>query len=237
MIGARAGGELLAIRRLEAGEDRRPSQEVGHRLGRGRAGCKGSITIARRARGAGSRSRSGLARRPSTVRAASASAGARARSTRPTSRHPRPVANRQVAPNVQAWSKTVSAVRRDGAPMIAMTTATPSAAPTCRATEFIPVAVAKLSPGADATAAPLRFGNSVPAPIPSSTIPGSHSPTKSGVTATRSTNQSTAPPQIRPPATSTGRCPIRWARWLVGPATATATTGPIVSARPACRTL
>ena len=35
--------------------------------------------------------------------------------------------------------------------MIATTTATPSAAPTWRATEFRPVAVAKLSPGAEAT--------------------------------------------------------------------------------------
>jgi len=48
--------------------------------------------------------------------------------------------------------------------MIATTIATPSAAPTWRATEFIPVAAAKLSPGAEATAVPLRLGNSVPAP-------------------------------------------------------------------------
>ena len=50
----------------------------------------------------------------------------------------------------------------DGMPMIATTIATPSAAPTWRATEFRPVAVPKLSPGADATAAPLRFGNVAP---------------------------------------------------------------------------
>ena len=77
--------------------------------------------------------------------------------------------------------------------MIATTIATPSAAPSWRATEFRPVAVAKLSPGADATAAPLRLGNSVPAPTPSSTIPGSHSLRKAGVAPIRSTNQSTAP--------------------------------------------
>ena len=63
--------------------------------------------------------------------------------------------------------------------------ATPSAAPTWRATEFRPVAVAKLSPGAEATATPLRLGNSVPAPMPSSTIPGSHSPRKSGLSPAR----------------------------------------------------
>src|SRR5579863_7835654 len=79
--------------------------------------------------------------------------------------------------------------------MIATTTATPSAAPTWRATEFIPVAVAKLPSGAEATAVPARFGNVMPAPIPSSTMPGSHWPAKSGVLPTRSTNHSTAPPQ------------------------------------------
>ena len=120
--------------------------------------------------------------------------------------------------------------------MIATTTATPSAAPIWRATEFIPVAVAKLPPGAEATAAPLRFGNSVPAPIPSRIMPGSHWPAKSGVTPTRSTNHSTAPPHTRPPTTRTGRGPRRWASRLVGPATATATAGPMVSARPACST-
>src|SRR5215467_12934447 len=120
--------------------------------------------------------------------------------------------------------------------MIVTTTATPTAAPIWRATAFIPVAVAKLLPGTEATAAPLRLGNSVPAPIPSSTMPGSHSPTKSGVVPTRSTNHSTAPPHHRPPATRTGRGPTRCTSRLVGPATATATTGPIVSARPASRT-
>ncbi len=83
-------------------------------------------------------------------------------------------------PNVHALSNACSAVSGVGVPMIATTSATPNAAPTWRETEFSPVAVPKLSPGADATAAPLRFGNSVPAPIPSSTIPGSHSPRKSG---------------------------------------------------------
>ncbi len=120
--------------------------------------------------------------------------------------------------------------------MIATTSATPSAAPTCRDTEFSPVAVAKLSPGAEATAAPLRLGNSVPAPIPSSTIPGSHSLRNAGVAPTRSTNHITAPPQISPPATSTGRWPIRCTRRLVGPATAAATNGPGVSASPAWST-
>src|SRR6516162_5267859 len=119
--------------------------------------------------------------------------------------------------------------------MIAITIATPSAAPTWRATEFIPVAVAKLSPGAEATAVPDRTGNSVPAPIPSSTIPGSHWPAKSGVTPTRSTNHSTAPPHSRPPATRTARGPMRWASRLAGPATTTATAGPTVSARPVWR--
>ncbi len=92
-----------------------------------------------------------------------------------------PAANRQAAPNVHAWSNAPRRCSGEGVPMIATTSATPSAAPTCRATEFRPVAVAKLSPGAEATAAPLRLGNSVPAPMPSSTIPGSHSPRKSGV--------------------------------------------------------
>ena len=98
------------------------------------------------------------------------------------------------------------------------------------------MAVAKLPPGAEPTAVPLRVGNSVPAPIPSSTMPGSHWPAKSGVSPARSTNHSTAPPHIRPPATRTGRGPMRWASRLAGPATTTATTGPAVSARPACNT-
>ena len=86
-----------------------------------------------------------------------------------------------------------SAPSGDGVPMIAITSATPSAAPTCRATEFSPVAVAKSSPGADATAAPARLGNNVPAPTPSRmTMPGSHSPTKSGVIPTCVTNHITA---------------------------------------------
>ena len=49
-----------------------------------------------------------------------------------------------------------------GSPRIATTIATPSAAPTWRATEFRPVAVAKLSPGAAAIAAPLTFGEQHP---------------------------------------------------------------------------
>ena len=60
--------------------------------------------------------------------------------------------------------------------MIAITTATPSAAPSWRATEFIAVAAAKLSPGAEATAAALRFGNRMPAPRPRKTMPGSQTP-------------------------------------------------------------
>ena len=67
-------------------------------------------------------------------------------------------------------------------------------------------------------------------------MPGSHWPAKSGVVPTRSTNHSTAPPHSRPPATRTGRGPMRWASRLAGPATATATSGPTVRARPACRT-
>ena len=46
--------------------------------------------------------------------------------------------------------------------MIATTIATPSAAPTWRATELSADAVAKLSPGAAATAAPVRFGEAHP---------------------------------------------------------------------------
>ena len=98
------------------------------------------------------------------------------------------------------------------------------------------MAVAYPAPGAEATAAAVRFGSSVPAPSPSSRMPGSHSPTKSGVMPTRATNQKTAAPQSSPPVTSTGRAPIRMTSWLVGPATAAATNGPGVSARPASST-
>ena len=123
-----------------------------------------------------------------------------------------------------------------GVPMIATTTATPSAAPTWRATEFSPVAVAKLPPGAEATAAPLRFGNSVPAPIPSITIPGSHSPRKSGVTPDPldEPQHRAAPDQ---PARDEHRpVPDALDQPAVGPATAAATNGPGVSARPASST-
>ena len=65
-----------------------------------------------------------------------------------------PAANRQAAAKRQALSNACSACSGEGVPMIATITATPSAAPTWRATEFRPVAVAKLSPGADATATP-----------------------------------------------------------------------------------
>ena len=142
----------------------------------------------------------------------------------------------ETAPNVQAWSNAAAASSGEGVPMIATTSATPTAAPTCRATELRPVAVAKLSPGAEATAAPLRLGNSVPAPTPRKTMPGSHSRTKAGVVPTCVTNHRSAEPQISPPATRTGRWPMRWTSRLVGPATATATMGPGVSARPASRT-
>ena len=162
-----------------------------------------------------------------------ADAGASPGVTRPTSRQPIPVTNRQAAPNVQASRNSANALACVGVPMIATTTATPIAAPTARATEFIPVAVAKPRPGAEATAVPVRFGNVMPAPIPSSTMPGSHAPAKSGVVPTRATNHSTAPPQSRPPATRTGRGPMCCTSRLAGPATTTAMTGPTLSARPA----
>src|ERR1700733_8493076 len=119
--------------------------------------------------------------------------------------------------------------------MIATTIATPSAAPTCRETEFRPVAVAKLSPGADATAAAVRFGNSVPAPTPRITIPGNHTVRNSGVAPARSINQMTPPAQSNPPATSTGLGPVRPMIRLLGPAAAAATNGPGVRASPAWR--
>ena len=167
------------------------------------AGGAPSTLIARRARGreGGGASPEGLR---STSRAASPSEGASV-TTRPVNRHPMPAVNRHAAANRHASWNTSSACSGDGVPMIATITATPSAAPTWRETEFSPVAVAKLSPGAEATATPERLGNRMPAPIPSSTIPGSHSPRKSGCTPTRSTSHSTAPPQISPPAHSTGR--------------------------------
>ena len=88
-------------------------------------------------------------------------------------------------------------------PIIATTIATPRAAPTWRATEFRPVAVPKLSPGAEATAAPLRFGNVAPAPTPRISIPGSHSETKAGSSPTWVMNQKRPAPQISAPTTST----------------------------------
>ena len=143
---------------------------------------------------------------------------------------------KHAAPKVQARSNAAAASAGEGVPRIATTSATPSAAPTWRATEFRPVAVAYSAPGAEAIAAAVRFGSSVPAPSPRSTMPGSHSPTKSGVRPTRATSQKTAAPQSSPPATSTGRAPIRVTRLLVGPATAAAMNGPGVSARPASST-
>ena len=93
--------------------------------------------------------------------------------------------HRQAAPKGQASANAAAAADTVvGVPRIAMTSATPSAAPTWRATELSPVAVAKSSPGAEATAAALRFGNSVPAPRPRRTIPGSHSLTNAGVVPT-----------------------------------------------------
>ena len=208
---------------------------------RGTVGPAVSSAISRRGRG---RARYPVLRGLASARTAgAASAGAGAWPTVtcpgvtwPTSTQPSPAANRQTAPKIQACWNAAWAVAGVGVPMTATTIATPSAAPIWRATEFIPVAVAKLPSGAEPTAVPLRFGNSVPAPIPSKTIPGSHSPAKSGVIPTRSTNHITAPPQNKPPATRTGRGPMRWASRLAGPATTTATTGPAVSARPACNT-
>ena len=64
-----------------------------------------------------------------------------------------------------------------GCPTIATSSAMPSTAPSCRATEFRPVPVANRPPGISATAAPPTTGNVMPAPIPRITIAGSHSPT------------------------------------------------------------
>ena len=74
----------------------------------------------------------------------------------------------------------VQGLRGVGLPMIAIRIATPSAAPTCRATEFNEVATAKRGPGTEPTAAPLSVGKVSPAPTPRITIPGSHPPRKSG---------------------------------------------------------
>ena len=107
------------------------------------------------------------------------------------------------AQKVHARSNASAASSGDGMPMIAMTIATPSAAPTWRATELRPVAVPKLSPGADATAAPLRLGNVAPAPTPRISMPGSHSLTNAGSSPTWVTNQNTPAPHSSAPKTST----------------------------------
>ena len=110
-------------------------------------------------------------------------------------------ANMHAAPNVQASSNAAAASAGEGVPVIAMTRATPRAAPTGWATEFSPVAVAKSSPGAEATAAALRFGNVVPAPSPSRTMPEPLA-AKAGVVPTRYEPATGPAPQMRPPATS-----------------------------------
>ena len=67
-------------------------------------------------------------------------------------------------------------------PRMAIRIATPSAAPTWRATEFSDVAIAKRGPGTEPTAAPLSVGKLRPAPTPRISMPGSQPPRKSGCT-------------------------------------------------------
>ena len=74
-------------------------------------------------------------------RVASFSDGARSSFTRPMNSEPIAAAKKHTAPNVHACWNAASAVSGDGVPMIVTTSATPSAAPTCRATEFSPVAL------------------------------------------------------------------------------------------------
>ena len=68
-------------------------------------------------------------------------------------------------------------------------------------------------------------------------MPGSHSPTKSGVDADPRDEPEDRRAPDSPPATSTGRGPdVARRALLVGPATAAATNGPGVIARPASST-
>src|SRR5918996_1784395 len=120
---------------------------------------------ARRSLGATGISRAEGRPSPKTKRAAEPNEGERAVSSptrrRPTAIDPRPASSRQAAEKVQALSKALSTPVGSsglGVPRIAIPAATPKAAPTWRATEFSPVAVANASPGAEATAVPLRLG-------------------------------------------------------------------------------
>ena len=167
-----------------------PAAARGSALGRGRIGLGAALRAPRLA--------------SDGVRAASSSAPTR---DDREAAEPGPDRGRQRGERPGVVEGVAAASRVVGVPMIATTIATPSAAPTWRATELRPVAVAKLSPGAEATAAPLRFGNVMPAPMPSRTMPGSHSPTKSGVGPTWMTNQSTAPPQTEAAGDEHGTVP------------------------------
>jgi hypothetical protein len=82
-----------------------------------------------------------------------------------------------VASTQPRW-KSSSAVA--GVPITATRTATPIAAPICRATPVMAVAVAKRSPGASATATLLIAGNEMPAPMPATMVAGNQPPKKSG---------------------------------------------------------
>ena len=144
------------------------------------------------------------------------SLGSAAERRRPSASPATPVTIRQAAANVHAWWNAVTSALGAGEPMSDTTAAIPSAAPTWRATELSAVAVAKWPPGAAATAAPLMFGEAMPAPRPSSTMPGNHWPRKSGVTPTRLIIQSTPAPHRRLPGTATTRTPKRAAMRLDG---------------------
>ena len=106
--------------------------------------------------------------------------------TRPSASAPIATASMQRAENSQPRSNAAAASAGCGVPTTTISSATPSTAPSWRLTELSEVAVPKRSPGADATAAPLSSGNVRPAPMPSTSIPGSHSATNAGRTPMRS---------------------------------------------------
>jgi hypothetical protein len=105
---------------------------------------------------------------------------------RPSASAIRVRATKQPAAKYQPLSNASVRSAGAGVPTMATRRATPSTAPSWRAMELSPVAVAKRPPGTSAIAAAPETGKVMPAPMPRMAIPGSHSDRKAGCDPTRS---------------------------------------------------
>ena len=235
----RAGSRSVRARRSARASPRGGSANTGPCAGTRRRVCgattaRSPIGLGQARQLAAARARSRARRERATPRGESL---ARARTcVAPVRRSARGTASRRRGSSHPRTATPARSVSNVSAPAIAIRIATPSAAPSCVATEFSEVATANRGPGTESTATPLRVGNARPPPTPRITIPGSQPPRKSGSvpSAKREVGHTGSPHDA--PRTSTGRCPTTPRRaGSSASASASAMIGSGVSASPALR--